>query len=105
MAVATELENEVLCEELAPGSVLDVETHTRHYRVECLNGCQIRISGHPEFCPTPVPAKIQGSINREGEFKPGVIGSGMRLMFQDPNKRVVTTSEVTNVRVEAGPEH
>ena len=37
------------CQNLTPGSLLDVETKTRHYKIECLGGNKIRISGHPEF--------------------------------------------------------
>ena len=101
MNVASELE-EVQCESLASGSVLDVETHTRHYRVECLERDQVRISGHPQFCPEPIPAKIHGSLDREGEFRPGVIAPGMRLLFRAIGNQVVTTSEVTAVRIEKG---
>jgi hypothetical protein len=44
------------CNNLPPGSILTVETRNREYLIECLGGSAIRISGHPEYCPTPVPA-------------------------------------------------
>jgi hypothetical protein len=35
------------CKSLAQGSLIDVETKSRHYWIECLGGNAIRISGHP----------------------------------------------------------
>ena len=67
------------CGSLASGSVLDVETKSRHYRIECLGGNAISISGHPEYCPVPVPARLHGSVDKEGGFEFGVIGRGLRL--------------------------
>ncbi len=40
------------CTSLAPGALVDVETKNRHYQIECLGGSAIRISGHPEYCPS-----------------------------------------------------
>jgi hypothetical protein len=47
------------------GSLIDVETKSRHYHIECLGGNAIRISGHPEYCPQPMPAQLHGSIDQE----------------------------------------
>lgn len=69
------------CSNLVPGSLIDVETKSRHYRIECLGGNAIRISGHPEYCPDPVPAQLHGSVNKEGDLELGLIGRGMRLKF------------------------
>jgi len=85
---------------LAPGSLIDVETKSRHYLIECLGGNAVRISGHPEYCPEPVPAQLQGSVDREGALELGFIGRGMRLMFLLGERRPVTTSRVVSVRVE-----
>jgi hypothetical protein len=85
---------------LIPGSLLDVETKSRHYRIEYLGGNAIRISGHPEYCPEPVTAHLQGSIDKEGELEFGVIGRGMRLMVFLNNQRPVTTSRVVNIRLD-----
>ena len=84
---------------LRPGSLIDVETKSRHYSIECLGGNAIRISGHPEYCPHPVPAQLQGSIDKEGALEFGRIGHGMRLMFF-LNDRPVTTSRVVSVHVD-----
>jgi hypothetical protein len=88
------------CKNLAQGSLIDVETKTRHYRIECLGGNSIRISGHPEFCPHPVPAQVHGSVNQEGTLELGLIGRGMRLVFLLDQRRPVTTSRVLHVHVD-----
>ena len=54
------------CNSLAPGSRIEVETKSRHYQIECLGGNAVRISGHPEYCPNPVPARLHGSLDQEG---------------------------------------
>ena len=85
---------------LAHGSRIDVETRSRHYQIECVGGSAILISGHPEFCPTPIKAHLQGSVDPEGTLDPGVIGRGMRLMLVFDNGRLMTTSRVLSVHVE-----
>ncbi len=86
---------------LEPGSVLDVETRSRHYRIECLGGDSVRISGHPQFCPEPVPARLEGSLNREGELDSGFIECGARLLFVIEDRLPVTTSKVLHVHRES----
>jgi hypothetical protein len=88
------------CGSLARGCLIDVETQSRHYRIECLGGRAIRISGHPEYCPDPVPAQLQGSVDKEGILELGLIGRGRRLMFLLDEHRPVTTSRVLSVRVD-----
>jgi hypothetical protein len=83
-----------------PGSWIDVETKSRHYQIECLGGNAIRISGHPEYCPTPVPAQLQGSIGKEGGMELGLIEPGMRLMVFLNGNRPVTTSRVVSVHLD-----
>lgn len=85
---------------LAPRSSIDIETKSRRYKIECLGGNSIRISGHPEYCPAPVTAWLHGSVGREGELEFGVIGRGKRLVFfLDQPRRPVTTSRVLHVHV------
>jgi hypothetical protein len=88
------------CKNLMRGSLIDVETKSRHYHIECLGGNAIRISGHPDYCPDPVPAQLHGSFNQEGELEVGLIGRGMRLMFFLNERRPVTTSRVLHVHVD-----
>ena len=88
------------CKSLARGSLIDVETKSRHYQIECLGGNSIRISGHPEYCPEPVPAQLQGSVDKEGTLEFGLIGRGMRLVFLLDDRRPVTTSRVLSVHLD-----
>jgi hypothetical protein len=87
------------CKSLVRGSLIDVETKSRHYHIECLGGNAIRISGHPDYCPDPVPAQVHGSFNQEGELELGLIGRGMRLMVFLNDRRPVTTSRVLHVHL------
>jgi hypothetical protein len=88
------------CQRLMRGSLIDVETKSRHYQIECLGGNAIRISGHPEYCPAPVPAHLHGSVDREGVLELGLIGRGKRMIFLVDEHRPVTTSRVLRVRVD-----
>jgi hypothetical protein len=88
------------CASLPPGSLVDVETKNRHYRIECLGDSVIRISGHPELCPEPVTGQLRGSAERGGILtEPGLIGRGKYLQFLLDDRRPVTTSRVMRVRV------
>ena len=88
------------CNSLAPGSRIELETKSRHYQIECLGGNAIRISGHPEYCPNPVPARLHGSLDQEGGLEFGRIGRGMRFIFLLNDERPVTTSRVIRVHVD-----
>lgn len=79
------------CKGLPPGSLLEVETRNRHYRIECLGGLTVRISGHPEFCPTPVQGRV---------IESGLIERGKHFQFLLDDRRPITTSRVTRVRVQ-----
>jgi len=85
------------CQSLPSGSTLDIETRNRRYQIECLGGRKIRISGHPDLCPNPEPATLQGSADKAGVTEP-LITAGRYLQFvlQD---RSVTTTRVMKVRV------
>ena len=84
---------------LRPGSSVDVETRSRHYHIEC-RGDGMRISGHPDFCPNPVAAHLQGSLDKDGALELGLIEPGMRFMFFLKDGRPVVTSKVLHVHVE-----
>jgi len=88
------------CRNLIPGSRIDVETKSRHYRIEYLGGNSIRVSGHPEFCPDPVPASLQGSLDQDGCLEQGFIACGMKLIFVLGGVQPITTSRVVHVSVE-----
>ena len=101
MTTAPETQEGMYLSKLDPGSVLDVQTSHRHYRIEFLGGEEVRISGHPSYCPQPVRAQLQGSTSETGDFEAGFVGRGMHLIFRRLNDRnAVVTSTVKNVRVE-----
>jgi hypothetical protein len=84
---------------LPPGAVVDVETKNRHYQIECLGGNAILISGHPQYCPTPMNAELQGSSDQVGIVSPGLIERGRYLRFLVANTFPITTSRVQHIRV------
>jgi hypothetical protein len=86
----------VNCAGLPPGSLLEVETMNRQYRIECLGGDAILISGHPNYCPQPVTGRIMRS---------GLIERGEHLHLLLEDHRPLTTSRVTHVRVEQAREN
>ena len=82
-----------------PGSLIDVETKHRHYQIECLGSTTMRISGHPDYCPAPVLAELQGSVDREG-IELGQIKPGKQLVFTLANHVPITTSKIVSVHVD-----
>ena len=82
---------------LDTGSAIELETKSRHYLIEYLEGNRVRISGHPQYCPRPVDARRRGSLNREGLLDHGLIECGMRLVFVVEDRLPVATSKVLHV--------
>ena len=100
MRESGELPEGVYLNTLEVGSTIDLETRSRSYRIEYLEGDRIRISGHPRWCPAPTLARLCGSRGGSDGFAEGYIGCRMRLVFERLDDRVsVTTSEVTDIRV------
>jgi hypothetical protein len=87
------------CRSLPPGAVVDVETKNRRYQIECLGGNAIRISGHPDYCPTPMTAELQGSSDQKGIVGAGIIERGRYLRFLVENILPITTSRVRGIYV------
>lgn len=84
---------------LKPGALIDVETKTRHYKIECLGGNAIRIQGHPRYCPEPTPAFLQGSVDHDG-VDWGHIARGKHLVFFLQDSRPVRTSRIVTFHVD-----
>ena len=89
----------VYIDELADGEILELETQHHHYTLEKRAGAQMRISGHPRFCPKPVAVEIEGSISDRPatNSRPGFIGRGMHLIFKHPVFENVTTSRIREI--------
>jgi len=95
----TETLERVDLKNMSPGSQIDVETKSRHYHIECLGGNSMRISGHPDYCPTPVMAELQGSTDPDGTFESGAIKPGNHLVFLLGKRLPVTTSKILSIHV------
>jgi hypothetical protein len=86
MTTVTELRDGVQLADLEKGSVLEIETKSRRYAMEYLGGDRVRISGHPQWCPTPIEARLEGSLRNSGVFEAGFVG-----------RLPVTTTEVKDL--------
>ena len=59
--IQSEIEGGVYLDSLPEGATLELETENRRYRILNRRRGQVVISGHPEFCPRPLRARIHGS--------------------------------------------
>ena len=100
MTTSSEVFDAIDLKRMSPGSLIDVETRNRHYQIECLGGNAMRISGHPDYCPTPVLAELQGSIDREGTVDLGQIKRGKHLLFMLGGHHPLTTSKILSVHAD-----
>ena len=96
--VQSEIEGGIHLGDVAPGTVLEVETENRAYTVRYEGMGRALISGHPVFCPEPTLVHIHGSTWGGSMIKTGFIGRGMHLEFGRPELEPITTSVVREVR-------
>jgi len=94
----SEIEGGVYLDELCEGAVLEVETQNRWYTIVVRGHGKELISGHPQYCPNPVPVRIEGSTWGGSMLKLGFIGRGMRLEFHHPVYRTIITSRIVDIR-------
>jgi hypothetical protein len=80
------------------GAILDVRTSNNVYRIENRGDGEVMISGHPEICPTPVLVSFHGSTWGTPMLKMRFIGREMRMEFFHPEKGLVRTSRVRDIR-------
>ena len=97
----SEIEGGVFLDQLSEGSVLEVETQHHCYKIVKRASGQELISGHPQFCPEPLPVSIAGSTWGGSMLKLRFIGRGMHLEFSHPTYRSITTSRVVEIRTAA----
>jgi hypothetical protein len=95
----SEVEGGVHLEDLAQGSRLEVQTQHRWYTViNCGDGWAL-ISGHPKYCPRPLPVRILGSNWGGSMLKMRFIGRSMHLEFKHPEYRTpIITSRIVEIR-------
>ncbi|MGA2608641.1 MAG: hypothetical protein ABSH01_14450 [Terriglobia bacterium] len=96
--VQSEIEGGVYLDELCEGAVLEVETQHHGYTIVIRGRGRELISGHPKYCPDPVPVRIAGSTWGGSMLKVRFIGRGMRLEFRHPVFRTIITSRIVDIR-------
>jgi hypothetical protein len=94
----SEIEGGVLLDNLPDGEVLEVETQNRWYTIVNRGSGRALISGHPKFCPQPVPVRIAGSTWGGSMIKLRFIGRGMHIEFRHPTFKTIITSRVVEIR-------
>ena len=94
----SEIEGGVALDNLPIGGVVDVETANTLYRIENRGEGEVLISGHPEICPAPVRVSFHGSTWGAAMLKAGFIGREMSMEFRHPDRGVVRTSRVREIR-------
>jgi hypothetical protein len=98
VTIDSEVAYGVYLDDLPEGVVLEVETSGHCYTIVNRTHGEALISGHPRFCPEPTAARIGGSALGGCIVKAGFIGLGMRLTFQLPTHRTITTSPIMLIR-------
>jgi hypothetical protein len=96
--IGTEFEGGVYVNDLPAGAILEIETERHRYTIVNHIGGHALISGHPTFCPEPIPVRIEGSTWGGSMVKLGFIGLGMHLTFRHPTYHTITTSRIVEIR-------
>ena len=97
--VASEIEGGVFLKDLPTATVLQIQTQHHCYTALLLGDRSALISGHPQYCPQPVPVNIIGSTWGGSMLKMRFIGRGMRLEFHHPDYRTpIVTSVIQEIR-------
>jgi len=96
--IQCEIEGGVDLRDVAPGTILEVQTMNRVYTVVPQPSGHAMISGHPVFCPNPVLVSICGSTWGGSLLKEQYIGRGMHLEFRHPEYLPITTSRIVEIR-------
>jgi hypothetical protein len=96
--VRSEIEGGVCLDDLPQGAVLEVETQHHRYTIVIRERGRDLISGHPQYCPDPVPVRIEGSRWGGSMLMRRYIGRGMRLEFRHPVFRTILTSRIVDIQ-------
>jgi|SRR5262249_20355706 len=97
--VRSEIEGGVFLEDLAPSTVLEIDTQHHSYTAVVVGNGEALLSGHPYFCPEPVRVAIAGSTWGGSMLKLRFVGRGMHLEFYHPNYRSpIITSPIQEIR-------
>lgn len=97
--IQSEIEGGVYLQDIPIEGKLEIQTENRSYTVIKLGEDEVLISGHPEFCPEPVSARVHGSTWGGSMLKTDFLGRGMHLEFQHPGyKGAIITSRIVEIR-------
>ena len=96
--VQSEIEGGVRLREVAPHTVLSIQTRNRIYTMVVLDECHALISGHPEYCEKPTRVRVNGSTWGGSMIWAGFIGRGMFLEFHHPVHRNICTTRIVDIR-------
>jgi hypothetical protein len=95
----SEIEGGVFLKDLPPATVLQIDTRHHSYTLVFLGESNALISGHPRYCPDPVPVAIAGSTWGGSMLKLRFLGRGMHLEFHHPEYRTpIVTSAIQEIR-------
>lgn len=96
--VGSMIEGGVYLEDLPVNRTLVLTTKNSSYTLVKRGEEDFLLSGHPKFCPEPVPVRINGSTWGGSMIKTGFLGRGMRMEFQHPDYEwPITTSRVVEL--------
>jgi len=95
----SEIEGGVFLNNLPPATTLEIQTQHHCYLIVVLADNSVLISGHPQYCPEPVPVAIAGSTWGGSMLKRRFVGRGMRLEFCHPAyPKPIVTSRIREIR-------
>jgi hypothetical protein len=97
-----EIEGGVDLYQVPAETVLEVRTRNNVYTIVNKGSGLAMISGHPQYCPEPVLARIKGSTWGGAMLKEHYIGRGMRMEIQlDDERCPILTSRVLEIEERA----
>jgi hypothetical protein len=85
-------------DDLPVGAMVEVKTAHHTYLIENCGNDQMRISGHPVYCPEPVLVEYLGAIDGTPRFGAGAVVPGMRMTFRHPGLGIIRTSKVQELQ-------
>ncbi len=87
-------------DQLDRGELLSLTTRNRNYWLTFLGDHHGLLSGHPRYCQTPTPVRIEGSTWGGSMIESGFLGEGMHVEFVLPDGKTLTTSTVVEIKRE-----
>ncbi len=96
--IPSEIEGGVHLKEVAPHTLLFIQTQNRVYTMVVLDERRALLSGHPQYCVEPTEVCIHGSTWGGSMIWSGFVGRDMFLEFHHPVHRTVRTTRILDIR-------